>query len=160
MTAYRLLRSSLLFLLSFLLAANAASAEPSLADAVKSLDAKYLAVPDLEQKDTAPKIEAGGGDEDATPAPQEIEHGGVKAALSYIEEKGEEGDVTRIPVVTITADGKEVAKLEGESTGFADPSLRADRGDRSQQFAPRGRGVVFHRRGALLLGHERGHKQP
>ena len=125
MTAYRLLRPSLLFLLSFLLAANATSAEPSLADAVKSLDAKYLAVPDLEQKDTAPKIEAGGGDEDATPAPQEIEQGGVKAALSYIEEKDEEGDVTRVPVVTITADGKEVAKLEGESTGFADPLVSA-----------------------------------
>jgi len=123
MTAYRLLRPSLLFLLSFLLAANAASAEPSLVDAVKSLDAKYLAVPDLEQKDTAPKIEAGGGDEDATPAPQKIEQGGVKAALSYIEENGEEGDVTRIPVVTITAAGKEVAKLEGESTGFADPPV-------------------------------------
>jgi hypothetical protein len=117
MTAYHLLGPSLLFLLSFLLAANAASAERSLADAVKSLDAKYLAVPDLEQRDTAPKIEAGGGDEDATPAPQEIEQSGVKAALSYIEENGEEGDVTRNPVVTNTADGKEVAKLEGESTG-------------------------------------------
>lgn len=123
MTANRLLRPSLLLLASLLLAPNFANAEPSLAEAIKKLDANYLSVPDLEAKDAAPKIEAGGGADDSKPAAQEISQGGVKAALSYIEEKSEEGDVTRIPVVTITADGKEIAKLEGDSTGFTDPPV-------------------------------------
>jgi hypothetical protein len=123
MTANRLLRPFLLLLSSFLLAPNIAKAESSLAEAVKKLDAKYLSVPDLDAKDTAPKIEAGGGGDDTKPAPQEISQDGVKAALSYIEEKSEEGDVTHIPVVTIAADGKEIAKLEGDSTGFSDPPV-------------------------------------
>jgi hypothetical protein len=124
MTANHLLRpSTLLFLASLLLPASVAKAEESLAGAVKKLDAKYLNVPDLDAKDSAPKIEAGGGTEDAKPGPQEISQSGVKAALSYIDEKGEDGDVTRIPVVTITADGKEVAKLEGDSAGFGDPPV-------------------------------------
>ena len=69
----------------------------------------------------------------------------MKAALSYIEEKGEEGDVTRIPVVTVTADGKEVAKLEGESTGFADPpvSVQIAEIDRSYRFGPPLYGLAF-----------------
>ena len=123
MTANRLLRPFLLLLSSFLLAPNIAKAESSLAEAVKKLDAKYLRVPDLDAKDTAPKIEAGGGSDDTKPAPQEISQDGVKAALSSIEEKSEEGDVTHIPVVTIAADGKEIAKLEGDSTGFSDPPV-------------------------------------
>jgi hypothetical protein len=123
MTANRLLRPSLLLLASLLLAPNFANAEPSLAEAIRKLDANYLSVPDLEAKDAAPKIEAGGGADDSKPAAQEISQGGVKATLSYIEEKSEEGDVTRIPVATITADGKEIAKLEGDSTGFTDPPV-------------------------------------
>ena len=123
MTANRLFGPSLLLLLSVPFASSAASAEPSLAEAVKKLDAKYLGLPDLEAKDTAPKIDVGGGEEEATPAPKEIAQGAVKASLTYIEEKSEDGDVTRVPVVTISADGKEVAKLEGDNTGFADPPL-------------------------------------
>jgi hypothetical protein len=123
MSAKRLLRPSFLLLASLVLAPNFANAEPSLAEAIKKLDAKYLSVPDLAAKDAAPKIEAGGGADDAKPAAQEISQGGVQAALSYIEEKGEEGDVTRIPVVTITADGRVIAKLEGDSTGFTDPPV-------------------------------------
>src|SRR5262245_23444280 len=123
MTANRLLHPFLLLLATVLLAPNKAKAEASLAEAIKKLDAKYLSVPDLKENDSAPKIEAGGGGDDAKPAPQEILQGGVKAALSYIEEKSEEGDVTHIPVVTITADGKEIVKLEGDSTGFSDPPV-------------------------------------
>jgi hypothetical protein len=123
MTANCLLRPSLLLPLSLLLPPNAAGAQPSLAEAVKKLDAKYLTVPDLKETDIAPKIEAGSGEEDTQPAPKEIEQGGVKSALSYIEEKGEDGELTRIPVVSISADGKEVGKLEGDSTGFGDPPV-------------------------------------
>ena len=77
MSAKRLLRPSFLLLASLLLAPNFANAEPSLAEAIKKLDAKYLSVPDLAAKDAAPKIEAGGGADDAKPAAQEISQGGV-----------------------------------------------------------------------------------
>jgi hypothetical protein len=80
-------------------------------------------VPDVTPVDTAPKIEAGGGEENATPTAQEISQGAVKAALSYVEDRSAEGDVTRTPVVTIFDGGKEVAKLEGDSGGSADPPV-------------------------------------
>lgn len=127
MIANRLFGPSLLLLFGILFAPGAAYAEPSLAEAVKKLDAKYLELPDLETKDSAPKIDVGGGEEEATPAAKEIAQGAVKASLTYIEEKSEDGDVTRVPVVTISADGKEVAKLEGDNTGFADPPSRLPR---------------------------------
>jgi hypothetical protein len=113
------------FLLSLCLALHSggATAAPSLAEAINQADAKYLAVPDVTPVDTAPKIEAGGGEENATPTAQEISQGAVKAALSYVEDQSAEGDVTRTPVVTIFAGGKEVAKLEGDSGGSADPPV-------------------------------------
>ena len=117
------LRLSLLLPLIFLVQQSAANAAPSLADAIKEVDAKYLEVPDVEGADNAPKIEAGGGEEEETPGPQEISQGAVKAALSYSEDKSEDGEITRTPVVTVFADGKEVAKLEGEGTGSADPPV-------------------------------------
>jgi hypothetical protein len=123
MTANRLLRPSLLLLFGLLFHQDAANAEPSLAEAIKQVDAKYLDVPDLGANDSAPKIDVGGGDEDAKPAAKEIAQGAVKASLSYVEEKSEDGEVTRLPVVTVSADGKEVAKLEGDNTGFADPPV-------------------------------------
>jgi hypothetical protein len=114
---------SFLLLLGLMFPTGAAKAAPSLAEAIKQADAKYLAVPDVTPADTAPKIEAGGGEESATPAAQEISQGAVKAALSYVEGKSEEGDITRAPVVTVFAGGKEVAKLEGDSGGSADPPV-------------------------------------
>ncbi len=57
------------------------------------------------------------------PKPQEISQGAVKAALSYTEAKGDDGEITRTPIVTIFANGKEVAKLEGEDTFYADPPV-------------------------------------
>ena len=117
------LRLSLLLPLLFLVQQSAANAAPSLAGAIKEADAKYLEAPDVEGEDNAPKIESGGGEEGETPGPQEISQGAVKAALSYSEDKGEDGEITRTPVVTVFADGKEVAKLEGEGTGFADPPV-------------------------------------
>jgi hypothetical protein len=43
--------------------------------------------------------------------------------LGYAEEKSEEGEVSRTPSVTIFVNGKEVAKLDGENTGLADPPV-------------------------------------
>jgi hypothetical protein len=121
-------RKSLLrlaFLLPVLIISRhgAAYAAPTLAEAVKQADAKYLEAPDVQGTDTAPKIEAGAGEEDTTPATQEISQGSVKAVLSYLDQPGGEGEATRLPVVTVFADGKEVAKLQGEVTGFADPPV-------------------------------------
>ena len=116
-------RLALLLPLILLLQHGAADAAPSLAEAVKETDAKYLEAPDVAGEDNAPKIEAGGGEAESTPEAQEISQGAVKAVLSYVEETGEDGEIMRSPVVTVVADGKEVAKLEGESTGFGDPPV-------------------------------------
>jgi len=105
-----------------LFAPSAANAAESLADAVKAADAKYLKAPDFELVNNAPTIDAGSGGEDAKPKPQEISQGSVRAALSYREEKSE-GDTAYVPVVTVFAEGNEVAKLEGDNIGFIDPPV-------------------------------------
>lgn len=122
MAVTRCWRLSFLLLPTLLFHPCTASAA-SLAEAVKQADAKYLDVPDIQGAGNAPKIEAGGGEEDTTPAAREISQGAVKAALTYQEDKSEDGEITRSPVVTVFADGKEVAKLEGDSGGFADPPV-------------------------------------
>jgi hypothetical protein len=116
------LRLSLLSLPILLLPQSAANAATTLAEAVREADAKYLEAPDVQGEDTSPKIEAGGGEE-AGAATQQISQGGVKAVLSYAEQQGEDGEIRRSPIVTIFARGKEVAKLEGGDTGFADPPV-------------------------------------
>ena len=111
-----------LFLSLVVLAHGMASAE-TLPEAVQRLDAKYLTVPDIEPGDSAPKIEAGGGEEDSGPTPEEISQGPIKATLTYVKETSEDGDTAYAPVVTVFVDGKEVAKLEGSATGFGDPPV-------------------------------------
>jgi hypothetical protein len=106
-------RAALLVLLGLLVIPGPAGAANSLADAIKQEDAKYLNAPDVTPMDDAPKIEAGNGEEGSVPKPQEISQGAVKAALSYAEAKGDDGETTRTPIVTIFFNGKEVAKLEG-----------------------------------------------
>ena len=100
-----------------------ANAAPTLAEAVEEAEAKYRAVTDLAGEDSAPKIEAGNGEEETAPATQEIAQGAIKAVLSYTEEGGEDGEVMRAPAVTVFAGDKQVAKLEAESSGFADPPV-------------------------------------
>lgn len=104
------------------LSGSSALAGQSLSEAVQQADAKYLKVPDIETKNDAPKIEAGSGEEETAPAPQEISKGKLKAALTYTESKTEDGETARAPVVTVTFDGKEIGKLEGEP-GFSDPPV-------------------------------------
>lgn len=102
---------------------HALAAEPTLAEAVRQLDAKYLDAPDIEAADNAPKIEIGGGEEAGPPEVQEIAQGAVKAAVTFIESTDTEGNVIRDPVVTVFADGAEVAKLSNEGAGLSDPVL-------------------------------------
>jgi len=116
-------RLTLSLVLLTLFAQNAANAAETLAEAVKKLDAKYLDAPNFKDVNDAPTIDAGSGEEDAKPKPQEISQGAVRAALTYREEKSEDGEGIYIPVVTVFADGKEVAKLEGEDIGFIDPPV-------------------------------------
>jgi hypothetical protein len=111
-----------LFVSFAVLAQGQASAE-TLAEAVKRLDAKYLNVPDIAPGDSTPKIEASGGEEDSGPTPEEISQGAIKATLTYTKEESEDGDTAYAPVVTVFADGKELAKLEGSTTGFGDPPV-------------------------------------
>jgi hypothetical protein len=123
MSATLLPRLISLGLLGFLAFSGAALAAMTLAEAIKQEDAKYLDAPDVTAKDDAPKIEAGEGEEGTVPKPQEISQGQVKAALSYTEAKGDDGEITRTPIVTIFVNGKEVAKLEGEDTFYPDPPV-------------------------------------
>jgi hypothetical protein len=124
-----LVKSVLWLLLPLLLlvqqdVANAAT----LAEAVKAADAKYLQAPDIADNDDSPRIEAGTGEDDdededeGDPVPQEISQGPVKAVLSYTEEKNEDGDTMRAPIVVVFADGKQIAKLEGDA-GFGTPPV-------------------------------------
>ena len=115
------LRLAIALLLSALAGHRAANAATGLAEAVKQADGKYLGAPGVEWANEAPTIEAGGGDDDAPPKPQEISQGAVRVTLSYRQERSDEDDeVVSIPVVTVFADGKEVASIEGEDVGFAD----------------------------------------
>ena len=119
-------------LLPFILLCHpaAADAAPSLAEAIKQADAKYLQAPDVAGKDDTPKIEAGSGEDDdedddedeGDPVPQEISQGTVRAVLSYTEEKNEDGDTMHAPVVVAFANDKEIAKLTGEP-GFGVPPV-------------------------------------
>ena len=61
----------------------------------------------------------GGGNRANEP---EIALGPLKAALSYRQE-GSGEEATTIPIVTVFADGKQVAELKGEGTGTGDPPV-------------------------------------
>jgi hypothetical protein len=111
-----------LVLVSVAWSGASALAAQSLSEAVQQADAKYLKVPDITTKDDSPKIEAGSGEEDTAPLPQEISKGKLKAALTYTESKTEDGETARAPVVTVSFDGKEIGKLEG-APGFSDPPV-------------------------------------
>jgi len=122
MPMYWLLRIAFVALVSLVAWTGMAAADPTLPDAVKKADAKYLELKDTETEDKSKKIEAGGGDEEEELKAQEISEGALKAALTYAESKSEDGDVLNAPVVTVTFDGKEIGKFEGEP-GFGNPPV-------------------------------------
>lgn len=110
-------------LLALALCVGSAASAASLVNAVQEADAKYLEAPDIDWVNDAPTIEAGSGEEDTAPKQQEISQGPVRAVLSYREDRLEDSEVVYIPVITVLADGKEVARLEGEDVGFPDPPV-------------------------------------
>lgn len=122
MPGFRPLGCLLLPIIAAALLPVTATAAPSLAQAIKQADAKYLKLKDLDVKPATPNIEAGSGEEETEPTSREIALGPLKAALSYRREGAGEGAST-IPVVTIFADGKQIAELEGEGTGTGDPPV-------------------------------------
>ena len=156
-------------LLPFILLCHpaAADAAPSLAEAIKQADAKYLQAPDVAGKDDTPKIEAGSGEDDdedddedeGDPVPQEISQGTVRAVLSYTEEKNEDGDTMHAPVVVAFANDKEIAKLTGEP-GFGVPPVSVqiaelDPGNSQPEVV-----VSFYTGGAHCCSeHQRHHQQ-
>ena len=100
----------------------AATAAPSLAQAIRQVDARYLKLKELDVKPATPNIEAGSGEEETEPTSREIVLGSLKATLSYRQE-GSGEDATTIPVVTMFADGKQIAELKGEGAGMGDPPV-------------------------------------
>lgn len=106
-----------------LLVPHGAAIAASLAEAIQAADAKYLEAPAITWTDNTPKIETGGDEDGNVPKPQEISQGAVRAAISYREDRRDDGETGYIPIVTIFADGKEVAKIEGQDVGFADPPV-------------------------------------
>ena len=100
-----------------------AGAAPTLAEAINKADAKYLGAEEVVPKGDAPTIAAGSGEEETEPTSQEIAQGQVRATLTYKESKTEEGETERVPIVTVFADGEQVAQIEGESLGSFDPPV-------------------------------------
>ena len=123
MPALRSLPLLPLLMLALLTGTKGVVAAEGLAASVKAADAKYLGVPDVAAVSNAPKIEAGGWEDEASkPEPQEISQGTVKAALTY-RETVVGGEVMFVPIVTISADGKEVTKIDDENTGLPNPPV-------------------------------------
>jgi hypothetical protein len=108
---------------SLILVAVPAARAESLSEAIKAADAKYLDAKPPVTTGKAPAIEAGSGEAEEEPAPKEISDGKLKAALTYRVTTSDEGDITRVPVVTIFEDGQEIAKFEGDENGSSDPPL-------------------------------------
>jgi hypothetical protein len=128
----KVLRPFILCLLGLVFSAGQVLAAPSLSGAIKQADAEYLNLPDLPASAAIPEIVAGEESDDGADslAPREISQGNVTATLAYNEEKSEDGEVARTPVVTVyvkdqaAANGKrEVARLEGEDIGMPDPPV-------------------------------------
>jgi hypothetical protein len=122
MPGFRPLRCLVLPVVAAALLPVGAEAAPSLAEAIKQADAKYLKLKDLDAKPATPNIEAGSGEEETKPTSREIVLGPLKAALSYRQE-GSGEEATTIPVVTLFADGKQIVELKGEGTGTGDPPV-------------------------------------
>ena len=122
MTKFGLAAPFAAFLLATLLHVSAANAAPSLAETIKTADAKYLDVKPIEAAGNAPKIEGGGGGKDA-PKDQEIAQDDVRATLTYKERTSPEGEKALVPIVTIVAGGEQTATLEGLELPLSDPPV-------------------------------------
>jgi hypothetical protein len=67
-----------------------APAKPTLGEAVRAADAKYLEAPERGTIDNSPKIMAGGGEDGLPPADEELSQGRLRVTLTYVEEEPRE----------------------------------------------------------------------
>lgn len=129
-------RTILPALLTILMLPRPAIAASTLAEAIKQADSKYLGVKDVPAQPVEPKIEAGGAE--GVPSDQEISKDNVRATLGYRESKTDDGEIVRVPVVSVFTDSTEVAGLEGEESFMADPPVslqlvELERGNRAPE---------------------------
>ena len=132
-----------------------AKAAPSLAQAIKQADAKYLKLKDLDAKPATPNIEAGGFEGGGKQANEPGDRAWLPQGCAQLQARrvGRGGDDhprrhrVRRRQAGRGAQGRR--HRHGRSAG-----QRADRRDRSRQFQPGSRGVVLYRRRALLLRHQ------
>ena len=87
MSIIRYLYLPLLGALSVTWLAAASAQEPSLGQAVRAADAKYLEAPEIGTVDKSPKIVAGGGEDGLPPLDDEISSGPLRVTLTYVEEE-------------------------------------------------------------------------
>ena len=96
------------------------------------------------------------------PATQEIAQGAIKAVLSYTEEKSartsEISRARRSSPCSPAARRSPSSKARVRASPIRRSACRSPRS--TAQSLPGSRGVVLHRRGALLLRHERRHGKP
>lgn len=106
--------------------APALAAEPSLDEAVKALDAKYLVAPESGAIDDSPKIVAGGGEEGLAPLNEEFSLGALRVTLTYVEEKPQaatRGDIPAEAMLPGEVDlGQAVSRTPVVTVYFDDPS--------------------------------------
>jgi len=76
-----------LMAIGFSVPGPAIGAEPSLSEAVRAADAKYLEAPEIGTVDKSPKIVAGGGEDGLPPLDAEVSQGRVRVTLTYVEEE-------------------------------------------------------------------------
>ena len=78
-----------LMAIGFSVSTPALGAEPTLGEAVRAADAKYLQAPEAGTTDKSPKIIAGGGEEGLPPREGELSLGRLRVTLTYVEEEPE-----------------------------------------------------------------------
>jgi len=98
--------------------APAQAARPSLAEAVKKVDSKYLNAPETGPVDKSPKIEVGGSEEGSRPGATEISSGPLRVTVTYVEEpQSDEMQPLRTPVVTVYLNDANAKADKGQTEG-------------------------------------------
>lgn len=122
--------------IAFAPVALAASAEaaPSLEQAVRAADAKYIEAPETGVTDNAPKIVAGGGEEGLPPLDEELVLGPLKVTLTYAEETSADEmppgleDIPEEAMLPGEAEiGPAVSRIPVVTVSFTTVSFTADR---------------------------------
>jgi hypothetical protein len=83
------------------------AADPSLSEAIKAANSKYLEAPESGAIDESPKIVAGGGEEGLRQSDEEISLGRLRVTLTYVEEEPMASDDVALPEGEEPADNGE-----------------------------------------------------